>query len=105
VDARGTITTVAGTGKPGYSGDGDDARKATFKGPKGVRCDYKGNIYVVETENQCVRRIDAKTNVVTTVAGGRKGGQGEPHGCAIDERGNIYIADSENHRVRKVSVK
>src|SRR5262249_56181013 len=73
VDDRGVITTIAGTGKSGYEGDGGDARKATFKGPKGVRCDQKGNVYVVETENHAIRKIDAATNVVTTVAGGRKG--------------------------------
>ena len=116
VSPDGTITTIAGTGKPGYEGDGGDARKATFRGPKGVRCDGKGNIYVVETENHAIRKIDAGTNVVTTVAGGRKGSGGDggdalqagmdrPHGCVIDGQGNIYIADSNNHRVRKVTLK
>jgi hypothetical protein len=68
----------------------------------------------VDTENHAIRKIDARTNVVTTVAGGRKGGEGDggdatkagldrPHGCIIDADGNIYIADSNNHRVRKVS--
>src|SRR5262249_23013152 len=114
VDAKGIITTVAGTGKVGYSGDGDDARQATFRGPKGVRCDVAGNVYVMDTENHAIRRIDAKSNVVTTVAGGQKGSEGDggeatkaglarPHGCVADERGNLYIADTENHRVRRVS--
>ncbi len=116
IDAAGVITTVAGTGKAGYDGDGGDARKATFRGPKGIRCDRDGNLYVVETENHAIRKIDARTNVITTVAGGRKGtggdggpaikaGRDRPHGCVIDERGNIYIADSNNHRVRKVTVR
>jgi sugar lactone lactonase YvrE len=115
VDAKGIITTIAGTGKPGYDGDGGDARQATFRGPKGVRCDTKGNVYVVETENHAIRKIDAKTNVVTTVAGGRKGtggdggdalkaGMDRPHGCVLDAQGNIYIADSNNNRVRKVTL-
>jgi streptogramin lyase len=116
VTADGIITTIAGTGKAGYEGDGGDARQATFRGPKGVRCDLKGNVFVVETENHAIRRIDAATNVVTTVAGGRKGtggdggaalqaGMDRPHGCVIDAQGNIYIADSNNHRVRKVTIK
>jgi len=116
IDAAGVITTVAGTGKAGYDGDGGDARKATFRGPKGIRCDRDGNLYVVETENHAIRKIDARTNVITTVAGGRKGtggdggpaikaGMDRPHGVCVDERGNLYIADSNNHRVRKVTVR
>jgi hypothetical protein len=115
VDASGIITTFAGTGKPGYDGDGGPAINATFRGPKGVRCDRDGNLYVVETENHAIRKIDVKTGVITTVAGGRKGAGGDggdalkaglarPHGCIIDGRGNLYIADSENHRVRKVTL-
>lgn len=114
VDAHGIITTIAGTGEKGYTGDGSEARRATFNGPKGIRCDRQGNIYVVDTENHAIRRIDVTTSVVTTVAGGRKGADGDggdareagldrPHGCVIDAEGNLYIADSSNHRVRKVT--
>lgn len=113
VDTNGTITTFAGTGARGYTGDGGDARKATFNGPKAIRCDAQGNLYVVDTENHAIRKIDAKTRVVTTVAGGRKGNGGDggpatdagldrPHGCVIGADGRIYIADSNNHRVRCV---
>ena len=113
VDAKGVITTVAGTGEWGYTGDKADAKKAVFQGPKGIRCDAEGNIYVVDCENHCVRKIDAKTNIVTTFAGGHKGTDGEgvhapqagmdrPHGCVISTAGVLYIADSNNHRVRKV---
>lgn len=116
IDAQGRISTIGGAGTPGYSGDGGDALQATFNGPKGIRCDRHGNIYIVDTENHAIRKIDAKTNVVTTVAGGRKGGKGDggdalqagldrPHGCIIDADGTIYVADSNNHRVRKVSGK
>jgi hypothetical protein len=114
IDRNGTIHTIAGTGEKGYSGDGGDARRARFNGPKGIRCDRHGNVYVVDTENHAIRRIDAVTNVVTTVAGGRKGAGGDggaatqagldrPHGCVIDADGRIYIADSNNHRVRRVA--
>ena len=114
VDARGTITTVAGTGERGYAGDGGTASNATFDGPKAVRCDDEGNVFVVDTENHALRRIDTASGTVTTVAGGRRGSGGDggaatgagldrPHGCVIDSSGNIFIADSDNHRVRLVS--
>ena len=113
VDASGIITTIAGTGSAGYSGDGGPATKATFRGPKGIRADLKGNLYVVDTENQAIRRVDASSGVVTTVAGGRSGSGGDggdarqaglarPHGCVVGPDGSLYIADSENHRVRRV---
>lgn len=111
VDAKGTITTLAGTGAKGAA-DGE-AAKATFNGPKAIRCDSQGNVYVVDTENHSIRKIDRKTLQVTTVAGGRKGTEGDggdalkagldrPHGIVIDKDGTLYIADSENHRVRRV---
>src|SRR5439155_17051860 len=62
VDGHGTITTIAGTARRGNSGDGGDAKLATFDGPKGIRCDSAGNLYVVDTENNAIRRIDARTN-------------------------------------------
>ncbi len=114
VDASGVITTIAGTGAEGYSGDGGPALRATFRGPKGIRADREGNLYVVDTENHAIRRIDAKTGVVSTVAGGHKGADGDggdatkagldrPHGCIVAPDGTLYIADSNNHRVRRVS--
>jgi streptogramin lyase len=114
IDASGVITTVAGTGARGYDGDGGDAARATFNGPKGVRCDRQGNVYVVDTENHAIRRIDATTNVVTTVAGGRQGAGGDggradragldrPHGCVLDADGTLFIADTNTHRVRRVT--
>jgi hypothetical protein len=115
VDKKGIITTIAGNGEWGYAGDGGPAIKAVFKGPKGIRVDFRtGNLYVVDTENHAIRKIDAKTGIITTVAGGRKGAGGDggagaeagldrPHGCYIGD-GILYIADSENHRVRMVNL-
>jgi hypothetical protein len=114
VDSQGIITTWAGTGAAGFGGDGGDARRATFREPKGVRCDPSGNVYVVDAENNAVRRIEARTRVVTTIAGGRRGSGGDkgaateaglaqPHGCIIDRQGKVYIADTLNNRVRRVS--
>jgi sugar lactone lactonase YvrE len=111
VDAKGIITTLAGDTTKGK--DDGIGTKARFNGPKAIRCDAEGNVFVVDTENQSIRRIDAQTGAVTTVAGGRKGpegdggealkaGMGRPHGLAIDSKGVLYIADSENHRIRRV---
>jgi hypothetical protein len=117
VDMRtGIIRTVAGTGERGYTGDHGAALQATFNGPKEIAVDRQENIVLVDTENHCIRRIEAVSGLVTTVAGtGRPGGNGDggpataatlkrPHGACVDEAGNIYIGDSENHRVRLVSI-
>jgi streptogramin lyase len=92
----GIISTIAGTSAWGNAGDGGPASKAVFKGPKGIRADKRGNLYIVDTENHAIRRIDAKTEIVTTVATGLD----RPHGCVVDGKGNLYIADSNHHRVR-----
>ncbi len=113
VDAQGIMSTLAGTGERGYRGDGGPALLATWGAPKAIRCDPQGNIIVVDTENHAIRRIDASSGIVTTIAGGHQGGDGDggdatragldrPHGCGVDREGNIYIADSNNHRVRVV---
>ena len=113
VGSDGIMSTFAGTGERGYSGDGGSALAATWGAPKALRCDLQGNLLVVDTENHAIRRIDAVTGVVTTVAGGQHGGHGDggpataagldrPHGCCVDAQGNLYIADSNNHRVRVV---
>ena len=111
-----TIERFAGTGKKGYAGDGGPAKDATFDGPKEIDIDKDGNVYVVDTENEVIRRIDAKTGVITTVAGkGRTktpglgdGGPalsatlGRPHGVAVGPDGALYIADTNSHRIRRV---
>jgi sugar lactone lactonase YvrE len=114
--ARKTIDRFAGTGKKGYSGDGGQARDATFDGPKEIDIDKDGNVYVVDTENEAIRRIDGRTGIITTVAGkGRTktpgsgdGGPataatlGRPHGVAVGPDGALYIGDTNSHRIRKV---
>ncbi|MSQ07529.1 MAG: hypothetical protein EXR54_02950 [Dehalococcoidia bacterium] len=116
VDARGILTTIAGgQGVRGYSGDGGPALAAAWGAPKAMRCDPDNNIIVVDTENNAVRRIAARTGIVTHIAGGREGGEGDggpataaglarPHGCGVDAAGNLYIADTHNHRVRVVGL-
>jgi hypothetical protein len=116
VDAHGIMSTYAGTGERGYSGDRSPALTATWGAPKAIRCDYHGNLLVVDTENHAIRLIEAVTGVVTTIAGGRRSSAGDdgpaiaagldrPHGCDVDTQGNIYIADSNNHRVRVVGAR
>ena len=114
VTAGGIMGTVAGAAaERGYTGDGGSALAATWGAPKAIRCDAAGHIIVVDTENHAIRRIDANTGIVTTIAGGQLGGHGDggpatdagldrPHGCGIAADGTIYIADSNNHRVRVV---
>ncbi|HEY2785544.1 MAG TPA: hypothetical protein VGJ05_11280 [Fimbriiglobus sp.] len=116
IDDRGIITRFAGTGKKGYSGDGGPALKATFDGPKEITCDKVGNVYVVDTENEVIRRIDARTNIIITVAGKGKnktpglgdGGPatratlGRPHGVAVGPDGGLYIADTLSNKIRLV---
>jgi DNA-binding beta-propeller fold protein YncE len=95
----GRIETVAGTGARGYSGDGDDARLAVFDAPKEMGVDHEGNIFVVDTENHAIRRIDARTWVVTTIASGLA----RPHGAAVAPDGSILVGDSEHHQIRRLT--
>ena len=107
-----TIHHVAGTGTQGYTGDGASARTAAFAGPKGLAC-ARGGLYVADTENHVIRRIDLASGIVTTVLGtGRRGDGPEqeplgcalsrPHGVLVDGAGRLYVADSEAHRIRVV---
>jgi hypothetical protein len=113
--ASGAITTVAGTGIPGFGGDGGPATSAQISLPGGIAMDGAGNLYVADQGNSSVRRIDAVTGIITTVAGndstGYTGDGGLataaqlnlPEGVALDGNGNLYIADTGNNVVRMVS--
>ena len=113
VDAAGVITTAAGTGERGYGGDGGAAVRAQLNFPSGAALDSAGNLYIADTGNQRIRKVDA-AGIITTVAGtgvrgyGGDGGAADqaqlssPQGVAVDGAGNLYIADRDNHRIRKV---
>ncbi|MDF1812673.1 MAG: SMP-30/gluconolactonase/LRE family protein [Verrucomicrobiales bacterium] len=114
---KGTVTTVVGTEKKGYSGDGGPPLKADLFEPYEVRFHRGGDLYWVEMQNHIVRKLDARTNLVSTVAGtGEKGFSGDggpattaklhrPHSIQFDQAGeNLYICDIGNHRIRKVSL-
>jgi DNA-binding beta-propeller fold protein YncE len=118
VDARtGIITTCAGSGEAGYSGDGGPATQAAFNEPYGIAVDRAENIYVADRHNHCVRRIDGASGVVTTFAGNGASGFGgdggvasragmvEPNGLALDpEQIRLFIADVADNRVRVVDL-
>ena len=110
------ISTVAGNGQSGYSGDGGPATKAALNEPYEIRFDRDGNMFIVEMMNHIIRRIDATDNTITTVAGtGQAGFSGDggpanqaqlnrPHSIALDGAGHLYIADIANHRIRRVNL-
>lgn len=115
--ANDTIATVAGSGAQGYSGDGGPATEAQLNEPYEVRFDRAGNMYFVEMKNAVVRRVDAKTGIVETIAGtGEAGFSGDggaarqarfnrPHSIALDGKGALFVADIGNHRIRRVDLK
>ncbi len=116
IASDGTISTFAGTGLPGSSGDGGAAASAMLNNPQGVAVDSSGNVYIADTSNQRIRKVSAASGNITTVAGnGTSGYSGDtgaatgaqlnnPSGVALDASGNIYIADNNNARIRKVTV-
>jgi hypothetical protein len=120
--ATGIITTVAGSGENPYSagvygGDGGPAIDATFGSPLGVSVDASGNLYIVDGDFNAIRRVDASTGIITTVAGngstmeGFAGDGGPailaslayPLNSAFDSTGNLYVIDHDNSRVRKIA--
>jgi trimeric autotransporter adhesin len=113
VTPDGTITTIAGFGTPGFAGDGGQATQARLYLPQAVAVDGAGNVYVADTGNHRVRRIDP-LGIITTIAGtgetGFAAGDGpaastalsSPRGVAADAAGNVYIADTGHNRIRKV---
>ena len=113
VEKSGTITTVAGCGEHGYSGDSGQATKARLARPLGMTFDTEGNLYIADAHNYRVRKVD-REGIITTVAGnGQEGDSGDGgqavkarlsifFGIAVDVEGNLFIADSDNRSVRKV---
>jgi uncharacterized protein (TIGR03437 family) len=110
--SNGVITTIAGTGVFGYTGDNGPAVNATLSQPRGIAVDSAGNVYFADSDNSAIRKIS--NGIITTVAGGAFGFNGDygpatsaelsvPNGVAVDAGGNLYITDTKNERIRKVS--
>jgi sugar lactone lactonase YvrE len=118
VDAAGTITTIAGTTRRGFSGDGGPATSARLFWPRGLALDGQGNLYIADHTNNRVRKVDANGTITTVAGTGTPGFSGDggpatsaqlsrtsgvPMGLAVDADGSLYIADTGNNRIRKVS--
>jgi hypothetical protein len=123
VTRRGSIRVVAGTGRAGFSGDNGPAVRAELNQPTGLALDAIGNLYIADSSNNVIRRVDAATGIITTVAGdyaadkakdglGGFSGDGgratsarlnDPQGVAVDGAGDLFIADTFNNAIREVT--
>ncbi|MCU1237827.1 MAG: repeat containing protein, partial [Candidatus Solibacter sp.] len=114
ISAAGVVTTIAGNGLPGFSGDGLPGPNAQLNSPYGLALDTAGNLYIADFGNQRVRRV-SNDGTITTVAGtGRRASSADgaapldtsllsPRNVAVDAKGNLYIAEFEGHRVRRLT--
>jgi streptogramin lyase len=109
--AKGVIRIAAGAGPKGFTGDDGPAREATFAGPKNIAVAPDGDVYIADTDNDAIRRLDVKRGTIHLVAGAGgvmgKGPAGaafnakmaRPHGVLVDADGTVYISDSQHHRI------
>jgi sugar lactone lactonase YvrE len=115
VDPAGNITTIAGSGTQGFSGDSGPAISATLDSPQGLALDTASNLYIADTHNQRIRKLSLTTGIITTIAGSTAGFSGDsasalsaqlnlPTALAVDASANLYIADTNNHRIRKLNL-
>jgi sugar lactone lactonase YvrE len=114
VDAAGNITTIAGTGTQGFTGDAGPATSATLDSPQGLALDTANNLYIADTHNHRIRKLNLTTGIITTIAGSAPGFSGDntlatsaqlslPTALALDAANNLYLADTGNHRLRKIT--
>ena len=112
--SNAVITTVAGSSRVGFDGDGGPAHLAVLSSPEGIAVDMFGTIFVADTRNHRVRRVDLDGSITTVMGTGHPGPSGDnglatsaslnsPKGVAVDWRGGVYVADSGNHMVRRIN--
>ena len=113
VHAGYIITTIAGNGTPGFSGDLGGATSAQLNLPSSVAVDASGNVYIADTGNNVIRKVNT-SGIISTFAGGGSSGLGDgglatsaelnrPYGVAVDTSGDVYIVDTNNDRIREVN--
>jgi sugar lactone lactonase YvrE len=112
-----SVTTVAGSGRKGYSGDGGPALDASLSMPHEIRFDAAGDLFIVERDNHVIRKVNRRTGTIATIAGtGQPGFSGDggpatsaalrmPHSLAFDSQGRLLICDIGNHRIRRVDLR
>jgi sugar lactone lactonase YvrE len=115
IDVAGNISTFAGNGTPGFSGDDNLAVTANLNTPRDIGIDTNGNVYIADGNNNRIRKVTISTGIITTVAGNISGGYtgdeisatssglSAPWGVDFDSENTMYIADRSNHRIRKVN--
>jgi len=113
----GIITTIAGTGSCGYNGDNISATTAKLNNPSGIAIDSTGNLYIADSYNNRIRKIDIATGIITTIAGNGTAGFGgdggsatsgilnDPYDVCFDHQGNLYVADAVNYLIRKINTR
>lgn len=116
ISPDGIISTIAGNGKKGFTGDNGPALEATFNLPHEIRFDKNGDLFIVDMSNHAVRKVDMKSRIITTIAGtGNPGYSGDggpankaqlknPHSIQFDAQGNLFICDIGNHVIRVVEM-
>lgn len=113
VDGQGIMTTVAGTGEPGYSGDGGPAINAQLNTPYGIYLDREDNLLIADSENHVVRKVTSNGIIRTIVGSGQRGYEGDggpalsakfdsPQSLAIDSQGRLYVGDEHNNAIRVI---
>ena len=117
IDSNGILSTVVGSTQADFTGDGGPARAGTLNHPHEIRFDRKGNLFIADTSNHAIRRVDAKTRTITTIAGtGKPGYSGDgglataaqlnlPISLQLNPQGDLYICDIGNHVIRRVDAK
>ncbi len=114
IDKKGVISTIAGNGKKGFDGDDGPATLASLNNPTGITLDEWGNIYIADSENDRIRKIDRSGNIRTIAGNGKRGFSGDgglaenaqlnsPTGIAFDRSGNLFISDLNNNRIRRIT--